>query len=947
MKEKRLLVAFLLVFIFLLSFAVSETPAEKVKKAYGCLATNVDNQKCSSFTTEQKVFTFLSLGDCRQELIDSAQKTPEAYYCFGSSASGGCDIKSTSLAILALGEMVSKNPSELESEILGEAGEWLHRQTTVQSDMNWFLQIESTNPTTCTITYSGVPYTISIDSDKKINQNAGSCLTISSGSYWLDIAKNCFDKEFEIKCNESFLTNLLYTGEDPTTIFVSESTSIANANKPTYEQINSFCFKKLGSSSALSSGSQCDYEGSLWATLALIQFKHSPKEFLPYLVSNADSSSQFLPEAFLYNIYGRDDYLNQLLSNPPFKPQGEIINEGYWQVSSDKFYDTALAMFFLKDSNVAQKEKAVNYLLKSGIQGSDGCWGSSTQTKIRDTGFLLYSIWKEQNPNYQCRSDNNCSTNQICTDRTCVTGCRNDTQCGLGKICNTTNNNNTCITGCKNSLGCPEGLFCNQSSVCAPGCYNNSGCSNGLVCLIANHTCVECLLNADCNATTEKCTIDNRCIPKAWDCETDTQCSNGLVCLTSNHTCVTCKTDAQCSSQGKVCSLTNYTCVFCEYDTHCASSGKVCKKSTNECVGCVYSADCKNSSKECNTDQNICVDKPQCTIATESTDCGSGKKCVFGYCISDIPDCDATHRCNPGYDCKNGKCLEVQECNSTTPCNPGYRCDINGKCVSIVDDPTQKEDCSVKKYFCRSRESCLNDDGVVLDKLYDCNTPYFCCDTPKKEETCADQNGRVCSQNQNCDGGRTSYTASDLVSSKGQICCVGGSCKDISLDSSTCAYYGGTCRSSCNSDETSNTDTCVNSGDICCVSSGTSGGGCTSDSDCGSGTCGSDGVCIPPTTSYLWLWILLGLIVIALVGILFRNQLRVFFMKFKSSFGGSKPKPGPGFPYSPTPSGMTMLPSRRVVLPPTQTTPVRRPMPPKNSKSDIDDVLKKLKDMGK
>jgi hypothetical protein len=187
MKEKRLLVAFLLVFIISLSFAISETPAqlEKVSKAYGCLADKVDSQKCSSFTTAQKVFTLLSLGDCEQEFLSSV-KTNSGFsntlgsssnvYCFSSTNSGACDIKSTALAILALNEKGYYEEAQ-------RAGEWLLDQTTVQSDMDWFLQIESTNPTTCTITYSDTGYPISIGSDKKINQAAGSCLTLSSGNY--------------------------------------------------------------------------------------------------------------------------------------------------------------------------------------------------------------------------------------------------------------------------------------------------------------------------------------------------------------------------------------------------------------------------------------------------------------------------------------------------------------------------------------------------------------------------------------------------------------------------------------------------------------------------------------------------------------------------------------------------------------------------------------------
>ena len=73
--------------------------------------------------------------------------------------------------------------------------------------------------------------------------------------------------------------------------------------------------------------------------------------------------------------------------------------------------------------------------------------------------------------------------------------------------------------------------------------------------------------------------------------------------------------------------------------------------------------------------------------------------------------------------------------------------------------------------------------------------------------------------------------------------------------------------------------------------------------------------------------------------------IRPVWFKLKSKFGKSKPGPRPGFP--PTPPGM--LPQRRVtprrILPPAQRKPVRRPVG--KPKKEMDDVLKKLKEMGK
>jgi len=90
----------------------------------------------------------------------------------------------------------------------------------------------------------------------------------------------------------------------------------------------------------------------------------------------------------------------------------------------------------------------------------------------------------------------------------------------------------------------------------------------------------------------------------------------------------------------------------------------------------------------------------------------------------------------------------------------------------------------------------------------------------------------------------------------------------------------------------------------------------------------------------------LVLIVLVLIGIALREKLKILLIKMKSGKKkGSSSGSGPGpaeFPNYPRP---TMPGPRRIIPSQGQRMPARGP-PPKSSK-ELDDVLKKLKDMSK
>ena len=93
------------------------------------------------------------------------------------------------------------------------------------------------------------------------------------------------------------------------------------------------------------------------------------------------------------------------------------------------------------------------------------------------------------------------------------------------------------------------------------------------------------------------------------------------------------------------------------------------------------------------------------------------------------------------------------------------------------------------------------------------------------------------------------------------------------------------------------------------------------------------------------------LIILVVLGIIFRDRLRILWFRMKS---GGKPKPGSGPrpPYAPQyfpgyQRPMMRVPERRILMPTQQ--PLRKPIAKVKSgaQKELDEVLKKLKEMGK
>ncbi|HEB46954.1 MAG TPA: hypothetical protein ENI22_00610, partial [Candidatus Pacearchaeota archaeon] len=155
--KKRILFGVFFIFLILTTFSFlyaqtsSEEEQEKVDNAYSCLEDKVDG-KCSSLSTEEKIFSLLAIDECQADVIADSSGDGECW------PDPNCRVKTTAQAILAL-DNTGVNTDKAET--------WLLSQNKTPTELTWFLEIESSEATTCSIDYSGLSYTINIGEDKK------------------------------------------------------------------------------------------------------------------------------------------------------------------------------------------------------------------------------------------------------------------------------------------------------------------------------------------------------------------------------------------------------------------------------------------------------------------------------------------------------------------------------------------------------------------------------------------------------------------------------------------------------------------------------------------------------------------------------------------------------------------------------------------------------------
>jgi cytoskeletal protein RodZ len=225
--------------------------------------------------------------------------------------------------------------------------------------------------------------------------------------------------------------------------------------------------------------------------------------------------------------------------------------------------------------------------------------------------------------------------------------------------------------------------------------------------------------------------------------------------------------------------------------------------------------------------------------------------------------------------------------------------------------PARFPQCSEGSFSCERLSECLEAGGIKQNS-YECQGGSICCSVKVQRPSCASQQGVVCKANEQCDG-------SVSASSDGQ-CCI-GSCSAV-VKENACEAAGGSCASSCGSDERELSESCAATNAICCAPKEKVG------------------------SSWLWIILLLVLIVLVVIAILKRDALRFWLFK-RTGKASSSPISRPAVP----PAGASMYPRPplRPSPPGFARPPLRpsaRPTPSSRDKnSELEETMRKLKEM--
>jgi hypothetical protein len=356
-KKKSVYLAFAIFLILALPFIMAQAEeTDAIDKAYACLEQELGDNCGNTKSTKQASFNLLggSYDSSIQNSCKSALTNLKQTNCWSDSDTGNCNIKSTALATLALQQI----DEDIDDQI-----EYLLEKRKLETGLTWYLEIDSTNRTICDINGKS----ITVEDNKKLSGSPPTGLSRAYNDYWFQI--NNIEKNYTISCDKDFITALLYQKPGSNVFHVSSETQSASEFDTITERVNSYC---------IATGSECDYEGTLWASLVLKKEGEDVSALIPYLTSMADrvENKKYIPSAVLYILTNEDEYYSELIS---LQKTGN-----FWDESRNKFYDTALALLALQDVNSDEVDSAKKYLLN--VQKDNGCWQS-------DTAFILHAGW--------------------------------------------------------------------------------------------------------------------------------------------------------------------------------------------------------------------------------------------------------------------------------------------------------------------------------------------------------------------------------------------------------------------------------------------------------------------------------------------------------------------------------------------------------------------------
>lgn len=486
-------------------------PADSsIDKAYSCLNNQLNNK--TSVSLQEATFGSMALGS--QSLLDdkiTAERNPN-FACWPKS---GCTIKDTAQVLLAYNRE-GTNTQDIE--------DWLMSKNVSLTDLNWYLEVDISKhvPSVCTIKYDKTSRSIRIGEDMKLTADSdlGSCLNITDSGNWMQISSSCYQKSFDISCDQDFVTTLLYTKTaSPDVTYVSSSTSSAPSSGTTTEKINARCLK--------SSTSNCDYEGNLWAALALQKTGNDVSSYIPYLMAIASDNEKYAPYTFLYMISsGADDQYNKIISSQKQNQFWEAPSTSY-----NKYYDTALAMLAISGSGAAQLDNAKNYLL--AIQSPQGCWNNNN---FKDTAFLLYSGWPKS------VSGGSSGSSHLITSPCEVTG---------------------------STRSCEYSYSCAQAGGNVLTDFTCDGAKSCCSVKVQQQTCQDkggkiCMANEQCSGSTVPASDGSCCQGTCSVIQMSDTCTvqSGGACKNSCSSSETRVTTATCTSSGQVCCKANASTGF-------------------------------------------------------------------------------------------------------------------------------------------------------------------------------------------------------------------------------------------------------------------------------------------------------------------------------------------------------------------------------------------------
>jgi hypothetical protein len=910
MKKRVFGVIFLVSVILVMGFVVSQTE-EEINDAMLCLDEKVAG--ASSLSLQEAVFSSLAKVPGTKAIDTINSQKSASNECWPKS---GCKVKDTAQVVLAKNSL---------GEDTSGAVEWLLSKKGSATGLTWFLQITPDNNgvAECVVGYDTFTGTINIDEDLKLSGSAGSCFTITSSGYWLEIKGNCIDKVFEISClDQDFKTNLLYQKVGEGTIFVSSSTNSAAAKGITNEEINAKCFKD---------GGDCDYEASLWATTALYYLRAlSPGE-----------NQKYFPSSFLRFILpggAGDEHYEKII-----QLQEPLIYGGLWKITNtpyNKYYDSALAIVSLGGADAPEVSGyTIPQLFE--LQDSSGCWNNNN---IRDSAFLIYaSGWQRvgDGAGLICDSEHleSCLTENSCS---AVGGFWYNNVCNKnqeGAVCDP-QNLNLCVTPgtCLDAGGYWYSNLCHEESnigerdikffvkksdgngIAEASVKGREGSSNGPVAFEEATDSEGFTLEVVVGIEGQYYFVISKegypSVTKAEKIPTfDQNLQDPLV-----------YTFELVGSENGATECNSDNLNLCLDETNCISFGgywydDICNKEEAQCDSnhlslCLDEGGCTGSSGYWY--DGLCHKEEKGAFAPENSSCYLGDWYnetggvintigEEGYChLSDLDDWPS------------GCCPSGYECNYDLGNESGSICvkksgtgGVGGGKGSY--DPSGSTICETSGYYCVSDAySCIAvADGSPLQD-YDCNSyAQICCTSPEPEENCAEKGGSICAFDEDCTGSRAE--ASDGA------CCL---------------------------------DTCI---PLSFGENGDEDGKIPSEED------------TSEEGSNLWIWVIVFVILILLVilGIVYKDKLRVWWFKMRGKAKTSKVKPGPpgfspiarkesprfgavGMSHRP---GLTLaprrpVPSRPVMRPATKKPPEKPARKAKSPKEkEMDETLKKLKKM--